>query len=235
VQQNSISDPAVFTDSYTKANEYLNYNFSYRTPETYFFQIADSGVSIDTITNIANESVNNLKKSLLFDPNLDSKQKSLEYLTSTGLQKLYFLLNDEQLVIPVSSSVFQLQASSNSAQAQSKFVVTGSAISNPDYKAKGILYYNNLYSASLEEGSDYIDLYRMKSIERTTQLSSGFRHFNEYYLLKKAPVANTTTAIEQENTRLNAIATSILQTSGSIEEIGRTVKPQQVNIDLKEI
>ncbi len=224
-----------FNQCYIRTKEYLEHTFSYRTPETFVFQLADSGLNIDTITDASNSSKNNLKKSLLFDPNFDSQQKSLEFLTSTGVQTLYFLLDETKPVeAPVASTIFQEKASRNNiSPALPVFVFTGSVVSDPTAKARGILYYNTLHTGSVEASGSINSLYADKPVGSSVLFASNLRHFNEYYLVKNGidqPPSNS-----QEEAQQTEIVTKILGTSGNVEEIGRTIKEPRININIASI
>jgi hypothetical protein len=179
-----------YNNLFLKLNEYNDFNFQYPTLESFFYQLAEKNVLVKSISQRQNISSNGLQKSTLFDPNLDSKQDSLEFITSTGVKNLYYYLNDYKYDYNEQQTV-QFSASLNlNPNLTSTFIVSGSNITNIDFRPKAIAFYNSIYEESIpQEGAGtYYNLVWLKEKQVNSLFKKKLKFFNEYYLyLVKQP------------------------------------------------
>lgn len=187
---NSFTVDAI-NEAYFRILEYNKYNFSFNILESSYFQLANNNFLVKTISNKNNISVNNLQKTTIFDPNLDSKQDSLEFLSSTGIYDLVRLLDDTKLKETLQFSLeeqgslvphYFARTASESQFGSSKFTL--SAITNIDLKAKSIMYYNTIfYNKTLFSGSNYV-LYELQELDINEIFNKKLKLFNKFYLIK---------------------------------------------------
>lgn len=185
----------LFNEVLYKVNEAVGFNFKYPRLESQYYQVSSDGITIDSVANIANTSVNNLQKSLLFDQNQDSRQSSLQTVTNTGINTLYLALDDNKY-LPISSGSYHQSASANLNQGEGpKFVITQQVLDNPELKSKTILYYNTIFDIKNIEGggSSNIQIYKLDSRDVSPILEDNLRIFNQYFFVRR------TNAIPQSN------------------------------------
>jgi hypothetical protein len=171
-----------FQEAFLKLKEYGTFNFNYRKLESFFFQLSEDDVTVKTIASKNNGSINNLRKSVLFDPNLDSQQKSLEFIASTGLERLYFNYYKDLLQIEKNNST-QYSASQNLVQSYTPiFIFSGSAAENIDLYPKALFYYNSVFEERAIITGEYTQLFKLEEKNVSSVFNDKLRHFNQFYL-----------------------------------------------------
>ena len=139
------------THRHSKASlttETIDYSFTYNYGKigTIVYDLSSVGVSVENISNRRNGSNNNLQVNTLFDPINSTKNLSIKYITDTGVQRLYFLLDDIKYTEFTSSDNYpQANAARGSTQELSKFVITDAVRMDPELKAKEIFTYDCIY------------------------------------------------------------------------------------------
>ena len=179
-----------FKNAFVKINEYNNHEFRYRNPESFFYQLADRGILVKTISGASNGSVNSLMKSVLFDPNIDSSQKSLEFLTSTGIENFYYFL-DENSVKPIVSSSFHLTYSNGSTTDGGPKYLFIAESSSADTKPRDLFLFNSLFTLSASVYAYYSIYYVQPSDVNETFFRKKLKHFNELFVYKNQVTIST--------------------------------------------
>jgi len=190
-----------FKNAFVRVNEYNDFDFSYKNPESFFYQLADKNVFVKTIANARNESVNNLRKTVLFDPNLDSSQKSLKFLTDTGLEQLYYLL-DTTKVVNIQSNTFHKEFTSDTvpeAGAKYSFDANNSTI---ETKARDIFLFNSIFTLETVVSQSNYEIYRVANSTVSEIFIKKLKHFNEYFLVKKQDVGSLTLSFNDKTYNL---------------------------------
>lgn len=215
----------VYNELYIKLKEYNDYTFSYKKPETYFFQLADEGINIKTISNRDNKSINNLQKNTLFDSNSDTKQSSLKFVSDTNIKALYYALDSEGFVplTNISSSEQYRAAVSDGTGETPVFAYNQQNLNNSDLKAKTYVYYNNFYSFNPIAGTNNtnIDIYAIKEECVAPIFNKKLRLFNSFFGVRKTNISATVPEITyniQNDIKLNipSIYLSRTTTTGSV-------------------
>jgi hypothetical protein len=215
----------VYNEFYIKLKEYNDFTFSYRKPETYFFQLAAEGINIKTVSNRDNKSINNLQKNTLFDSNSDTKQSSLKFVSDTNIKALYYALDSESFVAltNISSSEQYRAAVSDGTGETPVFAYNQQSLNNPDLKAKTYIYYNNFYSFNPIAGVDNtnIDIYTIKEECVAPIFNKKLRLFNSFFGVRKTNINVTAPEITyniQNDIKLNipSIYLSRTATTGSL-------------------
>jgi hypothetical protein len=168
------------------STEEVDYSFTYNYGKigTIVYDLSSTGVSIENISNRRNGSNNNLQVNTLFDPINSTKDLSLKYITDTGVQKLYFLLDDIKYTeFTASDNSPQANAARGNTQELSKFVITDVIRADSELKAKQIFTYDCIYKNNvIITGSNYT-LYELKEPKKN-EVFGGLRSFNDYYLVE---------------------------------------------------
>jgi hypothetical protein len=215
----------VYNEFYIKLKEYNDFTFSYRKPETYFFQLAGEGINIKTVSNRDNKSINNLQKNTLFDSNSDTKQSSLKFVSDTNIKALYYALDSESFVAltNISSSEQYRAAVSDGTGETPVFAYNQQSLNNSDLKAKTYVYYNNFYSFNPIAGVDNtnIDIYTIKEECVAPIFNKKLRLFNSFFGVRKTNISATVPEIIyniQNDIKLNipSIYLSRTTTAGSV-------------------
>lgn len=171
-----------YKDAFLRLNQYVNHNFNYRKLESFFYQLAEDNILVKTISLKNNNSVNNLRKSVLFDPNLDSQQASLEFISSTGLENFYYNIYKEKINI-IQNNSLQYSASLNLVQGQnSSFIFSGSNDPKIDNFPKGLFFYNSIFQENTLYTNEYLQLIKVTELNVNPLFKNKLKHFNEYYL-----------------------------------------------------
>jgi len=229
------TDVSPYNDVYLSIKEYNDFNFSYKKPETYFFQISKDGINIKTLSNRDNKSINSLQKSTLFDSNRDTKQSSLKFMTDTNIKSLYYVLDNEIFISleNIKDTQHYRAANNDGTGEASVFKYAESYLENPDLKAKTFIYYNNLFSITslTEANTTDLDIYELQD-NKTSCVSDLFtkklRQFNRFFAVRKAttkptyvlPVLNL-----QNDIKLNVPAIYL----------SRSTTPAKINISTSEL
>jgi len=175
--QNILSNTRI---AYLKLKEYNDFNFNYRNAESFFYQLAENNVIIKTISSAVNESKNDLLKSTLFDPNLDSSQKSLEFITSTGIEELFYSLDDVQYKhLPAFS--FQYSASSFTANELNP-IYSSSYNKNINETPRNTFLFNSVFNQyEIASGNNY-KLIKLNNLAVNDVFTKKIRHFNSTFI-----------------------------------------------------
>jgi len=224
----SVLNNTTFNEAFFKLSQYTNQNFTYNIYESSFFQLANKNFLIKNISNKNNISTNDLVKTTIFDPNLDSKQQSLEFIVSTGIYDLVKALEPTKIketdlikkFDQLTSSIDVPQAfarkDSISVYGTSRFNVTDDILKNYDNKGQIIFRYNSLYyDNQLLSGSNY-SLYELQELNvsdlftetqiqtASSNINKKLRHLNKYYIIKnKDPLQYSPPALFELKELLN--------------------------------
>lgn len=205
-QSYSLLDPSVsineYNELYIKISEFNNYSFRYSAINSCFAQLAESGIFIQSLASSINSSKNEFFNSLVFDDNDDSRQESLELVTSTKLDSLFFSISKEAerkiTFQNLSSSLsffgatIQTKAAfpaTNNDLQNSKFPLTEESFKNLDIFTKIVFSYGSIFKDNalfFEQNSNY-DVYEiMEDQTSKTNLltNSKFRQFNKFYIIE---------------------------------------------------
>lgn len=221
-----------YNDIFVKLREYNDFNFSFKKPETYYFQLFEEDIVVKSLSNRDNGSTNNLLKSTIFDGNSDTTQKSLEYAVNTGIRNLYFSLDKTQIIdIKKISGSFQYNAGLNLLDNPPAYSYSTEDISNIDLKSKILIYYNNFYSLELvENGSGSImDIYKLNETLVNNQFSKKLKIFDEFFcVVKSAPV------IAQQTESIFLIEKDVRMNYQS-SYLNRSTIPAEIKISVNDI
>ena len=184
---NSISEQTSvdYNNLFIRLNELNNFNFKYNNLESYYFQLMGKNLYIKNIAQRNNDSKNDLQPATLFDPNLDSKQKSLKYITDTGVSILYYLLDDNHYIdVPI--NIFQYQSTlSTGSSYQGIYPVTEELKNNPEAKPSLICFYNNFFEDKLIFAGQNYEVWKIEAALVNDIFNKKLKLFNEYYILEK--------------------------------------------------
>lgn len=169
--QNVIS----YNEILVKLNEYNNYKFRYDPLISRYFQLLGKNIYIKSIGAGTNESINGLEKSIIFDPNLDSKQKSLEFITSTGIVPLYLMTDDNKFLcfcdLPTTTD-FNIKLPS---RLDNKNIFS---------KPEKIVSYNSFFEdVEILNGTNY-SIFELKEVLVNDIFNKNLRIFNKFYILE---------------------------------------------------
>lgn len=160
-------------------------NFNPQLLESYYFQILYENAYVKNISNPKNISPNNLQKTSLFDPNLATKQKFLEYIAGTGIVRLYYILN-ENSYIPVPSNIYQYQATLvTGSEYTGIFPVNQQVLDTPETKATLIGMYNTFFEDKIVFSGQNYEIWCTEEALLNDIYKSGLRIFNKYYIVEK--------------------------------------------------
>jgi len=195
-QETTVSD---YNELYAFLNQYNDHNFSYKSLESYYYQLLDEGVYIKTLGAKNNNSYNSLLKATVFDPNLDSKQSSLEFMASTGITTLYNVLDDNRYIeIPDSIPHYLATVPSGANNTVGILTLSDDLKNNPDAKPRNIITYNNIYfDKVLYQGNNY-EIHELQEAVVNNIFTKKLRLFNKYYIIEKAKNTAQTT-VETNN------------------------------------
>lgn len=177
----------IFDDVYTKAQEYTKFNFSFKKPETYAYQLLYSGINIKTLSNRDNNSTNNLIKNTLYDSNRDTSQNSLQFMSDTNIKNLYLILDNTTFVglDDTSGSIQYRTEEFKQAGLTPVFQFKEENLLNPDLKPKTFLYYNTIYKNVFVDGGDLIDIYTLSEKAVSPVFTNKLRLMNGTYIVRK--------------------------------------------------
>lgn len=179
----NTQDIGYYNNLFININQYNSDQLLYATPESYFFSILDKNVNVKTIADSKNNSANSLQKTTLFDPNLDSKQESLNFITSTGVESLYFYLDDNNF-IPVSEDIKKINFVLTPGTASTNSTLSEDIKTHPEIKPKMIVLYNNFFEETeIYAGLNY-GLYYMKEKVLNSIFKKKLKHFNQFYVIQ---------------------------------------------------
>lgn len=177
--------PNEYNDIFVRLNELNNYDFKYNNLESYYFQLLGQDVYVKSVGTRNNGSLNSLQKTTIFDPNLDSKQKSLKFLSDTGINVLYYIL-DQNKFNKIPPNIYQYNAAyPNGQNAASVFPISGSYLNNPEAKPKLISYYNTFFQDSLIYSGQNYEIWKLDESLLNDLYKKKLKLFNEYYILEK--------------------------------------------------
>lgn len=165
--ENTIS----YNEIFIKLNEYNNFNFKYDNVHSRYFQLLEKNIYIKSAGERNNQSVNNLEKSTIFDPNIDTKQNSLEFLTSTGLAPLYLMIDDSKF-IPFTTEQIN--------------ITLPDRLSSDDLfsKPEKIILYNSFFEdIEVFSGTNY-SLFEIRDYIVNQIFNKKLKIFNKYYILE---------------------------------------------------
>lgn len=199
-----LEDISFFNNLFVALNQYNTSENTYRVPEAYYYSILDKTANLKELSNGVNTSINSLQKTILFDPNLDSQQQSLQYIVETGIQDLYFYLDDNIFIdVPReikninldlgASTVGNTQATLNNGAPILINAAAGSStnetLSNdlkkaPLLKPKMIIMYNNYFlDYEIYRGKNY-GLYGLQPSILNDMFYKKLKHFNQFYVVQ---------------------------------------------------
>lgn len=175
-----------------------NFNFKMNSLESYYFHVLYDNANIKSISTRNNNSKNSLQKTTVFDPNLDSKQKSLEYISNTGVNKLYYILNDD-IFMNVPSNIYQHEATLTSGgEYKGVLQITKEMLENAENKPILIGHYNNFFEDKpVFIGQNY-EIWAIEPALVNNIYKNNLRLFNKYYIIeKKKSLPNDITQITE--------------------------------------
>jgi hypothetical protein len=177
----------MLNDLFIKLSEYNNHDFEYRKEESLYFQLADDGNCIKSISAGINTSKNRLNRSVVFDPNQESSAQSLYFLTSTGIEDLFFILDPLELPTPPDDSLQYAAGYTTDSPQTAVFRLTQENRQDPGAKSKILCFYGSIYEdVIVEEGSNY-NIMSLSPVKGLSQLfTKKLKLYNEYYLLAKS-------------------------------------------------
>lgn len=223
----------LYNNLYLRLKEYNDFNFNYRKPETYVFQLLDSGINIKSLSNRNNNSTNNLIKSTLFDSNTDTSQASLKYITDTNVKNLYFYLDNTQFtdLSTISSSIQYNAAIPNPTTETPVYVFSTSSLNDPNLKAKSFIYYNTVCGVlPADNGTgDSIDIYILTEKGLNSIFNKKMRLFNSVFAVRKKITEKPVFTFPKLDTT-NDLNLNILPSY-----LNRTTTPASVNISVEDL
>ena len=133
-----------------------------------------------------------MQKTTIFDPNIDSKQESLEFITSTGVNNLYFILEQNpKIILPTGSIQYKAYFSLDSELGTPKYpafktstnnILNSASLDSFEQKSKEMLYYGNLYETALiYTGSNY-RFFELKENTKNKIFTENMQLFNRFFL-----------------------------------------------------
>lgn len=180
-----------YNEIFITLDQLKKFNFIFKTPESYYFQVLYENAYIKSISAKNNTSVNKLQKTIVFDPNLDSSQKSLQCIADTGVSKLYYILNKEYFM-DVPSNIYQYKSSvQNDTTAVGVYPISADTKNNPEAKPSLIGHYNNFFEDRLVLAAQNYEVWSLEAVHLNDIYKNSLRLFNKYYILeKKKTLAN---------------------------------------------
>jgi hypothetical protein len=177
---------------YIKIEEYNNTNTRLPINESIIDQFNLEGLSVESVANRNNGSVDQNAASTLFDTNQDTIENSKVYIESIGLQKLYMLL-DNNMYMPTDNT--------NTLQGNAELDTVNSAFSTANLtdaqklaaKAKLIMLYNTIFEVKQIEGN-FMELNEKYC---SSIFTKKLKQLNQYFILKQktaiSPTVNSIT------------------------------------------
>lgn len=212
------------------STEEIDYSFTYNYGKigTIIYDLSSKGVSIENISNRNNGSNNNLQANTIFDPINSTKDLSLKYIVDTGVQKLYFLLDDIKYTeFGASDTTIQANASRGNTQELSYFPITDAVRKDPELKAKQILTYDCIFKVKQAvTGSNY-SLYQVDS-DKKNPVFNGIRSFNDHYLVESKLPAY----VKVIKSDYNLLPDFLINTPAEALLRNNTVGPQVASADI---
>jgi hypothetical protein len=183
----SSTGTRTLNDLFIKLSEYNNHDFQYRKEESLYFQLADDGNCVKSISAGINTSKNRLNRSVVFDPNQESSAQSLYFLTSTGIEDLFFILDPLELPTPPEDSLQYVAGYTTDSPQTPVFRLTEENKKDPGAKSKILCFYGSVYEdVIVEEGSNY-SIMALSPVKGLSQLfTKKLKLYNQYYLLAKS-------------------------------------------------
>ena len=180
-----------YNEIFVTLDQLKKFNFNLRAPESYYFQVMYQNAYIKSISSKNNTSVNKLQTTTVFDPNLDSSQKSLQYIADTGVAKLYYILNKDHFM-DVPSNIYQYESSvQNDTTVVGVYPISTETRNNPEAKPSLIGHYNNFFEDHLVLAGQNYEVWSLEAAHLHDIYKNSLRLFNKYYILeKKKTLAN---------------------------------------------
>jgi hypothetical protein len=216
-----------------RETDQVSYDYDYGKYGSILYQFASDGISFENILNSPNQSINGLNKNILFDLNKDSQQLSLQYITSTNILDIYLAFDSNMIAnIPKNdTSILQFVAAWNvQNRANVRFPINDAALTNLSLKTKIIFYYNQIFKEiAIATGTNYI-LYGLEEVNgNTNKIYTGFRHFNQYYILQKNQEALSSNFVRRQP------VTEDMLLNVNPEFLNRTTGDSQNNLTIEDI
>lgn len=178
------ADMQVFNSIFLNLKQYNRGEESYRTPEAYYFDVLNSSVNVTNLSDGVNASVNNLQKTVLFDPNLDSQQQSLQFIVETGVESLYYSL-DQTRFLEVPRDIKNINVMLTGISSSTNETLLEDVKNYPQLKPKAIILYNNYFQdIEIYSGENYA-LYLLNSAIVNNIFNKKLRHFNKFYVVER--------------------------------------------------
>ncbi len=173
-----------FNDIVLYLNDYNDRQFNFSKPESYYYQLLQKNINIKSISSRNNDSRNPAQRTTVFDPNIDSKIKSIQYMSDTGINVLYYLL-DKNSLLELPNNSMQYEASLESGKyGTSISPITSELKDNFEVKPKFISLYNNFYNNQMiESGSNY-SIYQLQPACVNSIFDKKLITYDKYYVVE---------------------------------------------------
>ncbi len=196
------TDITIYNDLFSRLKEYNDFSFTFRRPESLFFQLSERGIHIKSLSNRSNASTNGLIKNTIFDSNRESSILSLKYITDTGIVNLYNFLDRTTFSDPLTinkkmaeSGDTDLIQEASIFQNSTVFKGSGGATSNElpkfninnsiETKGKNIILFENIYRCKNISSGDILDIFSLEPLSVNDIFTKKLRLFNKIYAVRK--------------------------------------------------
>lgn len=179
----SPTDITFYNNLYMNILQY-NESMYFNDPSYYwYYDLLKKNVYIKTIGARNNGEINGLFPSTVNDANEQTRQQTLQLMTDTGINYLFYIMDKNEVIFP--SDVIQAFAAvpDNTNNYNSTFLLPDEVLKDPMMKPKIICYYNNIYKDRLIHSGSSFSVYSLEEGIVHEIFTKNLQLFNKYYIV----------------------------------------------------